>query len=318
MKPIGGFLDFEIARSRGQAYHNTLALSSGRACLAYILDRAQPSKIFLPYYSCDALLTPVLDRKIDYEFYALTESLEIANLPATLDSGEMLLYVNYFGLKSEYVFELVAKFADSLIVDDTQAFFKKGYASCWSFNSVRKFFGVPDGGYLYCPGGCNSLDLEPERPDYAYLVKRMLDEDDAYAEYLEHESAVSCQIRRISEFSKHMLRCIDYDSVAKTRRRNFLQLQDALDGYNELDLRIGKQQVPLYFPFLSTTPIREELISSGIFVPRLWPEIVSREEGGHPFEKRFSINMAALPIDQRYGSADMSRIAAKVIEYLNT
>ena len=317
MRPIGGFLDFEIGRSRGPAYHTTLALNSGRACLAYIIDNARPSKIFLPYYSCDALLTPVLDRNIEYEYYALNESLEIAELPACLDSRDMLLYVNYFGLKDDYACELATKFGDGLIVDDTQAFFRRGYESCWSFNSVRKFFGVPDGGYVYCPAGCSSHDLEPEQADYAYLVKRMLSEDGAYAAYLEHESVVSCQIRRISDFSAHILRCIDYDSVAKIRRRNFFQLHDALVGHNEIDFTIGPQQVPLYYPFLSARLNRERLLSSGINIPRLWPEIESREALEYVFERRLSICMSALPVDQRYGPTEMSQVVTKVRENLN-
>ena len=99
MKPIGGFLDLELNRGKGHPYHETIALSTGRSCFFFILQKLQPTRVYLPYYICDALLQPLIALGIQFNFYSLDISLELENPPNLINKTELIVYVNYFGLK---------------------------------------------------------------------------------------------------------------------------------------------------------------------------------------------------------------------------
>src|SRR4029453_8685374 len=123
------------------------ALTSGRAGFRAILESLRPSRVLVPFYICDAALEPLRLLGIPFEFYGLTPSLDPEPSAWPPDAG--VLYVNYFDLKTRGADRLSAALGPRAIVDDTQAFFRRGRRSSWSFNSARKFFGVPDGAYIY-------------------------------------------------------------------------------------------------------------------------------------------------------------------------
>ena len=160
MKEIGGYFELELAQ--GDEYHSeAIKLNSGRSCLLYILRSQKPAKVYVPYYICNSILEPIISEGIEYEFYNIDLNFEIVIAPM-LKSEEKLLYVNYFGLKSDYVQSLVEKYAQALVIDNTQAFFDKQIKGIDTFYSPRKFFGVSDGGYLYTNSELNE-NLEQDK-----------------------------------------------------------------------------------------------------------------------------------------------------------
>ena len=88
------------------------------------------------------------------------------------------------------------------IVDNTQAFYDLPVNSIDTFYSCRKFFGVPDGAYLYCD---RQLDMELEEDQswqrMDYLLKRIdVSPESAYADFKVrsanlHNMIVSCRVR---------------------------------------------------------------------------------------------------------------------------
>ena len=145
-REIGGF--FELELSGESHYHkDALALNSARNCLKYIIEARHIRKIFIPAYCFHSLLEPITCNKINYQFYHVKNSFELEILPK-LENGQHLLYENYYGLKSRYIKYLHSIYGDRLIVDNTQAFFEKPIDNVDTFYSPKKFFGVPDGGYL--------------------------------------------------------------------------------------------------------------------------------------------------------------------------
>ena len=75
MKTIGGFFELELP-AQGRGYHPAaIALSTGRACISLTLECEKPSRVFIPYYCCDALFDPMEKMGIDCEFYAINEAL---------------------------------------------------------------------------------------------------------------------------------------------------------------------------------------------------------------------------------------------------
>lgn len=317
--PIGGFIGLETAGAPGRQYHETPALSTGRACLRHILQHIKPDKVWLPFYVCDTVLQPLHELGIAYHFYRLDEALEIQDETCLQADSDLILYVNYFGIKRDYIAQLAARFGSRLVVDDTQAFFRKGSPGLWSFNSARKFFGVPDGAYLYMPDGAPLPTFPGATPDYQHLINRISgDPQTAYQQFLAYEESLDSQPRAISSTSEELLAGLDYSVIAQRRRQNFMQLQKALNTFNRLNTELSPHDVPLYYPLLTELPLRERLIERRVFVPQLWPEILTRKDQNHVWERHLASNLSPLPLDQRYDVDDMNRIITEVSELLAT
>ena len=134
---------------RGEHYHkNAIRLNTARNCFEYVLRTRGSAKVYIPYYTCEVMLEPIRKLQIEYEFYHINEQLEPAVLPK-LNANEAFLYTNYFGLKQECVKRLAMEYGKQLIVDNAQAFYAEPIDGIDTFYSARKFFGVPDGAYLY-------------------------------------------------------------------------------------------------------------------------------------------------------------------------
>ena len=317
MRPIGGFLDLELNRGNGHPYHEAISLSTGRSCFFFILKKLQPTRVYLPYFICDSLLQPLFNSGIQFNFYSLDTSFELKKPPKLINKKELIVYVNYFGLKSRYILRLQKLYQDQLVVDDTQAFFQTGYPGLWSFNSARKFFGLPDGAYLYSPEKIRQPKLAPSTPAWDHLINCMIgNQVVGYRQFLEHESSLDHQLRSMSKLSSHILKQVDYVAVACRRRNNFNRLHQALESLNLLDWTMEKGQVPLYYPFLSSAPLRQHLIASKIFVPHFWPEVQTRKRKGFDWERQLAQTLSPLPVDQRYNARDMDRVIHEVINLL--
>lgn len=309
MEPIGGYFGLEIPH--GSEFHkDAIRLNTGRNCLEYILRARGYKKVYLPYYTCDVVLEPFIKLGIKYEFYHIDINLEIGELP-TLKANEALLYVNYYGLKQRYVETLVAKIGEQLIVDNTQAFYAHPIKGIDSFYTCRKFFGVPDGAYLYTD---KPLDVELEQ-DHSYdrfmsLTKRIdLGAESGYADFRElSKSLVGQPIKRMSNLTQRMMQGIDYIGVAKQRRENHMQLHRALGVTNSVDLPLEDDAVPMVYPYLTAVKgIREKLIENKVFVARYWPNVLEWTKKDD-IDYLLAYQLQPLPVDQRYWGNEMKRI----------
>lgn len=317
---IGGFLGEKnhLKSKEENQYHNCLALTTGRACISYIIKHTNVSKIYVPYYICDSVLQPIIEHNIEYSLYNLNSKLEIHPLPDLLSSNELLLYVNYFALKNKYITRLEKKYSKQLIIDNSQSFYQKKYHSCWSFNSVRKFFGVTDGAFIYQPKIISpNNDYDKAKYDTTYLTQKKLGNDQiAYKNFLLHEKNLTNKILLISDYSLSILQRIDYSVTARIRLKNFNYLHDKLFSYNQLDVSFINPQVPLYYPLLIKKRVRNQMISRGLFIPQLWKEVLTRNKSNYQWEKFLASNLLLLPVDQRYNSNDMDILLNIIIELL--
>jgi hypothetical protein len=311
--PIGGFFELEIGRGNGPFHGDAPALCSGRACLRWILESIHPSRAWVPFYVCDAALQAFEAAGVAVEHYPIDEALNPI-LPAGAPArGECLVYVNYFGLKTSTAVSLVGAHPGQVIVDDTHAFYAKGYDGGWSFNSARKFFGVPDGGYAYGPGlPATEYPRVPE-VHYDHLVNRLAGlQDIAYEQYLRNEARVTADLWRMSVLSERLLACVEYGAVRDRRLSNFVSLDARFSGRNCLTSRIELQatEVPYCYPLLSSEPVPwTTLWGRQLFIPKLWPEVPERPRSRQfPRESHFAERLLPLPIDHRYGPDDVERL----------
>lgn len=309
MKPIGGYFELELPL-RSEYHSEAIALNTGRNCLEYILRVRGYKRVFLPYYSCEVLLEPFNKLGIDYTFYHINERLEIDE-DITLGDDAALLCINYFGLKQDHVETLAAKYGQQLIVDNTQAFYARPIEGIDTFYSCRKFFGVPDGAYLYCD---KPLDMELEQDQswdrMDYLLKRIdVSPEAAYPDFKARSADLrNNPIKTMSPLTHRIMASIDYQQVAQRRRDNYRLLDEALNDKNRISLPLVNDTVPMVYPFLTNVEdLRKRLINNQIFVAQYWPNVLDWcEEDCREYQ--LTKQLLPLPIDQRYGEDDMKRI----------
>ena len=310
--PIGGF--FELERSSGVKRDFPLnAVNSGRSGLELILRHYRPSKLWIPFFICNCVPEFLTSIGQLYDRYHVDAQLEMVH-PIDLRSGEMLLYVNYFGIKDSYCDILQKQYGHSLILDLTQAFFYQNKAKCPSFSSLRKFFGVPDGGFVtgVPQGDIDVLPMANGAEHAAHLIYRADGKQaEAYQFFLdnsrhfEHDHPL-----QMSRLAYHIMCGVSIKGVQEARQRNYCHLYQAFNKINRL-APLESKIAPLSYPFLveDGDAIRKELIASSIFIPKYWPGLEELNDD----EQNAVDNIIHLPIDQRYGIKEMDIILERLL-----
>lgn len=318
MNAVGGFVALETGRSGAGELHVSPALRTGRSCFRVILAVTRPARVHLPFYICDSMLDAARAAGVETRFYELDHRLSPRLDPDELAPDELFVYVNYFGLRDELAHEVVARAGRRVVVDDTQAFFRRPTGEGWAFNSARKFFGVPDGAYLHGPIG-DVVDrlARAEEPSIEHLRNRRDgDQDLAYQQYRKYESSLDSEPHPMSRQSARLLADVDYGEVAERRRENFRTLAAMLAPVNGLAPELGDDEVPCYYPFLASRPLRDELIRRRVYVPRLWDEVLTRPGSGYAWERDLAARLCPLPIAQQYDADVMRTVGGRVRQAL--
>lgn len=300
-KEIGGYFELET-QIKQEFYPNAIALNCARSCLKYIIRAYKIKEINVPYYTCDVVWDAIKEESCQIKFYHINE----AFLPTKeFDKDDFILYTNYFGVCASNVKALSKKYPN-LIVDNAQAFYMQKYGLA-SFNSPRKFFGVPDGGYLFCEKKLNEeLEKDISINRISHLIKRIdMGPEEGYADFQVNDASLKGEpVKIMSSFTNRILSSIDYDKVKKTRLKNFNYLHRKLKKTNKLQFSLSSNDVPMVYPYLiKREGLREKLIKNRIFVAKYWPNIKVQE-----YEEELKEYLLPLPIDQRYNIEDMTRI----------
>lgn len=103
-KSIGGYFELELPYGNALYFGDDyIELNSARNCLEYLLKFEKFTKIYIPYYTCDAVLEPIKKLEISYEFYDIDDNLEPTFDYKTLKESDVFLYTNYFGVKDLFI-----------------------------------------------------------------------------------------------------------------------------------------------------------------------------------------------------------------------
>ena len=315
MKPVGGFFELELSRGDSLYHDSAVQLTTGRACLSYILQVLKPSKVYVPYYCCDALYEPMELQGIDFEFYSISKTLE-PEQEFSLTNGEYLIYCNFFGIKSGYTDQLLKHYGDKLIVDNTHAFFHRGFEMAFSFTSARKYFGVPDGAFLYGPQH-DVFSQEIKRNDSLSIIHnyhRLIGkQDQAFQEFLEHEKSLGSEVERISIASELLLSNVNYAEVRQRRKENFKRYRAAFGAINTLAIDSNEDEAFCY-PLLLERPVdRSLLYPQKIFIPNYWLDTTQRLDAkDYVFEDKLSTELLPLPVDHRYTKEEINRVITAI------
>lgn len=315
-KEIGGYFSLEL-RDEGEYHTNAIRLNTARSALQYILRAKKYKKIYLPYYICECVLQPIITENIEYEYYHINKQFEPI-FEKDIWEDECFLYVNYFGVNDHNVIKVAGKYSN-VIIDNSQAFYSQPLMGIDTFYSARKFFGVSDGAYLYT----DTILPDTFEQDVSYnrmehLLKRIdISANEGYSLFLQNECDLNNSgIKKMSQLSHAILKSINYDACRKQRLENYQYLCNKLGKLNMINLPPIGNQVPMVYPFITNeSGLREALIKNKIYVATYWTDVL-KHVLLDSFEVACMQRLLAIPLDQRYTTADMDCICENIFEYL--
>ncbi|MEK6292894.1 MAG: hypothetical protein V4793_16185 [Paraburkholderia tropica] len=319
---IGGYFELELPPARGEFHHDVRRFQSARTAFLAALQASRPPAVWVPWFLCDAMLEPFAMTGIPVRRYAIDDRFFPAD--AAPAPGEWLLYVNYFGLCDRQVEETLKRFGrDRVVVDNSQAFFSPHRDSMATLYSPRKFFGVPDGGYL-----ATRLPMsDPPPKDTAsatrclHLLRRVdASPEPAYADFTAAEASLhGLAPCTMSALTQRLLSTIDYDGLRARRAGNFAWLHGELGRYNRFQFTAAIDVAPLCYPLqldaARAISLRSALREARIYTPIYWPNV--RDDASAPaFERSLPDTLVPLPCDHRVTHQQRRFMAQAIIERL--
>ena len=304
--------------NHGSEFHEQgIALNSGRNALRYLIRGRKIKRIWLPKLLCSAISDTCKEENVEILYYLIDKQLRPV-LPQGLE-GDWLYLINYYGQYSVEEIRHLGQIYKNIIVDNVQAFYTKPIDGLDTIYTCRKFFGVPDGGYLYTDCTLSEILQKDESYDRLTFLAGRLERsaNDFYSAYRENEQRLDeLPLRRMSMVTQNLLRGIDYEKIKKDRERNFSYLHEYLKSINQLELCLPDG--PYMYPLLvkDGAEIRKRLQEKKIYVPTMWPNVLeslAHEETEYALAK----NILPLPCDQRYDLNDMQYLVKEVYKCLS-
>lgn len=318
MREIGGYI--ELDRYNFPIIHeNALKLNCARNCLAYLLEQRNIKNILLPKFLCDSVNSVCINRNVNVSYYSV--GLDFCPIDVQNEEYEWLYLVNYYGqISNEKIIE-IAKKHPNLIVDNVQAYFQPPVQGIDTIYTCRKFFGVPDGAFLYTdirnPEIERTIEQDVSLDRMRYLLGRFeRSGQEFYSDYVETEKAfVNFPVKKMSKLTENLLHGIDYENVKRIRQENFEELHRCLEKINELKISIPIG--PYMYPLLLRDGIamRKTLQEEKIYIPTLWPNVLE-ECLTDSLEYRLAADILPIPVDQRYDREDMKYLVEVINRYV--
>lgn len=315
MKEIGGYLQME--KGTGKEYHtDMLKLNLGRTALVFLMRAAGAHTLWVPHFLCGCVMDTCQKAGITLKYYSIDQNFlpVISEIPA---KGEYVYLVNFYGqLTKEQILNLAEKY-HSVILDNTHAFFQKPLTGVPTLYSLRKFFGLSDGAYVY-PGNLpvdtfEALPTDLSGSRMAHILGRY--EETAskfYQTMLDNAHSLESEpVKKMSPLTENLLRCIAYPEAKNAREANFQKLDELLGEENFLFIRMPEG--PFTYPFYHKNgmALRKMLAQHHIFVPTYWGNVLA-DMPETSLEYDYASNILPLPCDQRYQPEDMAYLADKL------
>ncbi|MFC5703553.1 hypothetical protein ACFPVX_19895 [Cohnella faecalis] len=323
---IGGFRELDL-RQGYEFYsgNNVARLNSGRYGIFHALQLLGCSKILMPYYQCDTVRDYLLSQNIEIEYYHIDSNF-YPILNSVIEKDRALLIVNYFGIISaNYLSEVIEK-NPNVIVDNTQAFFSAPIPASYTVYSPRKFFGVPDGCYVYGENATHLLEKYEEdlsSPTSSFLLSRIETGGNAnYQNYCINEERISSSgLRRMSKLTHALLDNIDYEYCMNKRRENFKIACDLFDSINCIsiaNINVNADLcIPMVYPLvIENEDLRNKLVSNRIYIGHWWEYLIN-ELPFNSIEVYYSKFLIPIQIDHRYDRKHIQyvyELIARIVE----
>jgi len=311
--PIGGYFDLELPRFNQEPIHSAAyRYPSARAAFLALLRVVRPKAVWMPRFICDAMLAPFNYIDVDVKYYSIDIEFNIKT-EIDLAEGEIILYVDYFGLCGEKKKRVATKYGESrVVIDNSQALFSEPFECLATIYSPRKFLGVPNGGLLMTREDIDIPECVDDSSvaDSEHLFQRLTGQvERGYSNYKTSEERLSeVKVEGMSVFTEALLSRIDFSYIKRVRVDNFNYCRDLFSTKSGNLFALSDDECPMIYPFFADDKnVREKLIDNKVFVATYWTDVKERD-GVTDDELYLVDNLVPLPIDQRYGPKEMERV----------
>jgi dTDP-4-amino-4,6-dideoxygalactose transaminase len=325
-----------------QKARNVIYSSSGSGAISLALDQIQPKSgvALLPIYTCASVIRPFLNKGYAVEFFDIEADLSVSwnklEEQILLYNPDVLLFHAYFGFDThQAIGEHIAflrKSGVAVIEDLTHSLFSGFKKSDADFHvaSVRKWLPIPDGGLVFsaasplqAPTLCThealvETNLKAFQEKYRYTQSLDPEAKNKYLKLFSQADqmlASDSNFYRMSDPALRIIQNTDYLQMKRSRRENYDFLLSNIKGidfikpvFNELPNDV----VPLFFPVFveaDRRELRNHMTANEMYLPVHWP-VPKRIEGQlTPNAETIYSRILSIPIDQRYTTEDMSRLA---------
>ena len=302
--------------------------------------------VLLPAYTCDTVITPFKEQGWTCVYYPVDLQLRIETQSA-LDlynqyHASLIVVHPYYGkdlTKAEIdLLDYLRGKGCKVAVDLTQCIFSTQRLSCVDYyvGSYRKWFAIPDGGYLESADQTEVFDaLLEENTDFVSLQRDAMYLRGLYFQ-TDNEEVKSISRRlnkmavemtdyniiphKMSEISCALLAKEDKLENQKRRYSNYKYLLDQLEVVKGCRILCDNMDevnsAPLYFMIYVNERIdlQRDLAERHIYAPVIWP-VVYDEVLVNDTIKYIYDHILAIPIDQRYDEHDMEKIVEAIKEH---
>lgn len=313
----------------------SVGLACGRDALRSVVDLVAPTRLWIPSYLCQELVTPLLGSGLELRCYPdspLDSPLDLRGIG--LRARDAILLVNYFGLASS-ARVLPTEVQDVTIVEDHT----HGPCSTWAqssqadycFASLRKSLPITDGAVLWSPRGRDLPGDITAGTHRSGPIHRRLSGMLMKSLYLDGHQVSKSAFRKLlddgegqiargstsimSPLSSALVDVFPFEAWRSARRRNFMRLAEGLRGAVSFD--VLEPSDPREAPFAvacvfsdtgSCAAAHANLVARDVYPSRLWPLDDPALDGVPREHVLLARRMFALPCDGRYGPSDVDRV----------
>ena len=328
-------------------YDNYDFFADGRQAIkAVLLNREEilNKTCYLPAYLCDSILQSFRELELDVKFYPHKELLKPVLDGKIKDS--LVYLIDYFGTESvpeKEIQELLD--GDNIVILDVshsildENRFSLTHENFYLISSLRKTFPIPDGGIVYhSDPNFKSSDIPPKKYEKkleAMILRKLylngtdtngseqskwvkehfLNLNQEYESY-KYDSIVEPQ--SIPLTSCYILKNLPITDVMDRRWQNLTSMHEKVLNKKLLLFNINNIKSPfiLTLKFKNENErdsIRKRLVENDVYPPVLW-DLKGYIPEQFSYERNLSKRILMVPIDQRYGPVEMS----KVVKILNS
>lgn len=312
--------------------------SATRLVLQTILQRNPQMKriALLPPFTCHTVIEPFLE--LGFEIHTLPIDSGLITTPEEITQAivetqaTVLLVHRYYGFDTlpgfNSAIEDMQRQGVLVIEDCTQCLystFERSEADYY-VGSIRKWCGVPDGGFAVCREGqfnnkpkCSDMALESAKREacelkYAYMFNGIDCKPESKKRYREAEHILDTQssFYAIGKLSALIQTNLDRKSLTEKRRENYSILARELQNHLAIQLVFNEfpvDVIPLYMPVFvrNRDEVQSLLADNAVYAPVVWPKADCCPLVCPEADELYN-HLLCIPIDQRYDSDDMKRI----------
>ncbi len=325
---------------------DTIRYSLCREAL-YLIAESFPKdqrRVLLPAYTCSTVVNPFVQAGWDCSYYSVNKSLRIDTnkVKSIYDNNRVALILvhPYFGMdlndEEVHLLESLHNEGCKVVVDLTQSIFSDkeyGFAD-FTVGSYRKWYEVPDGGYLKTIIQNEAFKaVYPENEEFVslqtdsmYLRGLYFNTDNEMVKNISrrlNKLAVnlgrkSIEPHAMSAFSISLMNKVDKQKSQQQRFENYKFLFHNLRDNGHFQLACTNLEevttAPLYFVIYvqNRTALQATLAAEHIYAPIIWP-VPNDDVLINETIKSIYDTILVIPVDQRYDLNDM----AKIVETIN-